>query len=113
VAPGEYGEAWKGTTASGGMKKMRGIYFRGGIAYIRYQDACGELVREITGQPSTKFAVDLLAKRRLQADLPLERSSDADVVGMLRSPKKERPALDDKSGAGLAGVGFAPERKML
>ena len=28
------------------------------------------------------------------------------VVGTLRSPRKKRPALDDKSGAGLAGAGI-------
>ncbi len=44
--------------------KTRGIYIRDGIAYIRYQDASGQLVRESTGQRDTKIAAQILAKRR-------------------------------------------------
>jgi hypothetical protein len=46
------------------MKKIKGVYFRNGIAYIRYLDQHGRIVRESTGQRSSKFAEDLLAKRR-------------------------------------------------
>jgi integrase len=43
--------------------KTRGVYFRQGIAYIRYQDASGQLVRESTGQRDSKIAGQILAKR--------------------------------------------------
>jgi integrase len=49
-----------------GMKKVRGVYLRGGKAYIRYRDEHGNLVRESTEQKSLKFAEDLLAKRRTE-----------------------------------------------
>ena len=48
------------------MKKVRGVYFRGGKAYIRYRDGNGNIVRESTEQRSVKFAEDLLAKRRTE-----------------------------------------------
>ncbi len=48
------------------MKKIRGVYFRGGKAYIRYRDGNGNIVRESTEQRSAKFAEDLLAKRRTE-----------------------------------------------
>jgi len=48
------------------MKKVRGVYLRGGKAYIRYRDEHGNLVRESTEQRSLKFAEDLLAKRRTE-----------------------------------------------
>jgi len=48
------------------MKKIKGVYFRNGIAYIRYLDQHGRIVRESTGQHSGKFAEDLLAKRRTE-----------------------------------------------
>ncbi len=48
------------------MKKIRGVYFRGGKAYIRYRDRNGSIVRESTEQRSVKFAEDLLAKRRTE-----------------------------------------------
>jgi len=48
------------------MKKVRGVYFRGGTAYIRYRDGSGNLVRESTEQRSVAFAEDLLAKRRTE-----------------------------------------------
>jgi integrase len=44
----------------------RGIYFRNGIAYIRYKDQNGKIVRESTEQRSRKFAQDLLSKRRTE-----------------------------------------------
>src|ERR1700704_3735996 len=48
------------------MKKVKGVYFRGGKAYIRFCDEHGQIVRESTGQRSLKFAEDLLAKRRTE-----------------------------------------------
>ncbi len=48
------------------MSKIRGVYFRDGVAYIRYRDAAGKLQRESTGQRSAKLAQDLLAKRRTE-----------------------------------------------
>ena len=46
--------------------KNRGVYFRGGIAYIRYQDEQGHDVRESTKQRSMKVALDILAKRKTE-----------------------------------------------
>jgi integrase len=48
------------------VKKIKGVYFRNGTAYIRYLDQRGKLIRESTGQRSAKFAEDLLAKRRTE-----------------------------------------------
>jgi integrase len=48
------------------MKKIKGVYFRNGTAYIRYLDQHGNLVRESTEQRSDKFAEKLLAKRRTE-----------------------------------------------
>src|SRR5713226_5583077 len=45
-------------------RKMRGVFFREGIAYIRYQDARGWIVRESTRQTSVKVAETILAKRK-------------------------------------------------
>jgi len=44
----------------------RGVYFRNGIAYIRFKDENGKLLRESTEQRSRRFALDLLAKRRTE-----------------------------------------------
>ena len=44
----------------------RGIYFRNGIAYIRFKDQEGKIARESTEQRSRKFALDLLAKRKTE-----------------------------------------------
>ena len=44
----------------------RGVYFRNGIAYLRYKDQNGQIVRESTEQRSVKFAQDLLAKRKTE-----------------------------------------------
>jgi integrase len=49
-----------------GRAKNRGVYFRGGVAYIRYQDEGGHDVRESTKQRSGKVAQDILAKRRTE-----------------------------------------------
>ena len=46
--------------------KNRGVYFRGGVAYIRYQDEHGADVRESTKQRSAKAAQDILAKRKTE-----------------------------------------------
>jgi integrase len=48
------------------VKRIRGVYFRSGTAYIRYFDQQGEMIRESTGQRSARFAEDLLAKRRTE-----------------------------------------------
>ena len=48
------------------MNKTRGVYFRKGVAYIRYKDGNGDIMRESTGQRSVKFALDLLAKRKTE-----------------------------------------------
>ena len=42
----------------------KGVYFRDGIAYIRYQDERGGAVRESTKQRSGKVAQDILPKRK-------------------------------------------------
>lgn len=44
----------------------KGVYFRDGIAYIRFQDERGEDVRESTKQRSVKVALDILAKRKTE-----------------------------------------------
>jgi integrase len=49
--------------------KTRGIYFRDGVAYIRYQDASGQLVRESTGQRDPKVAGQILAKRQSEVSM--------------------------------------------
>jgi integrase len=46
--------------------KNRGVYFRGGVAYIRYQNEHGADVRESTKQRSAKAAQDILAKRKTE-----------------------------------------------
>ena len=49
-----------------GRSKSKGVYFRDGTAYIRYQDEHGADVRESTKQRSTKIAQDILAKRKTE-----------------------------------------------
>jgi hypothetical protein len=49
-----------------GRSNTKGVYFRDGIAYIRYQDERGGDVRESTKQRSAKAAVDILAKRKTE-----------------------------------------------
>ena len=44
----------------------RGVYFRNGIAYIRFKNQDGKIARESTEQRSRKFALDLLAKRKTE-----------------------------------------------
>ncbi len=44
----------------------RGVYFRNGVAYIRFKDQNGKIARESTEQRSGKFAKDLLAKRKTE-----------------------------------------------
>jgi len=46
--------------------KTKGVYFRDGVAYIRYQDERGVDVRESTKQRSAKVAEDILAKRKTE-----------------------------------------------
>ena len=49
-----------------GRSKTKGVYFREGIAYIRYQDEHGTDVRESTKQRSAKVAEGILAKRKTE-----------------------------------------------
>src|SRR5689334_21594026 len=44
--------------------KSRGIFFRGRVAHIRYQDEQGRIIRESTGQSDERVAEKILAKRR-------------------------------------------------
>lgn len=46
--------------------RRRGIYWRNGIAYIRYRNEEGRIVRESTQQSSAAFAEALLAKRKVE-----------------------------------------------
>ena len=49
----------------------KGVYFRGGVAYIRYQDERGHDIRESTKQRSARAAEDILAKRRTEVAMRL------------------------------------------
>ena len=49
-----------------GFSSAKGVYFRDGVAYIRYQDERGVDGRESTKQRSAKVAEDILAKRRTE-----------------------------------------------
>jgi hypothetical protein len=49
-----------------GRSSTKGVYFRDGVAYIRYQDEHGGEVRESTKQRSAKVAEDILAKRKTE-----------------------------------------------
>jgi hypothetical protein len=49
-----------------GRSSTKGVYFRDGVAYIRYQDEHGGDVRESTKQRSAKVAQDILAKRKTE-----------------------------------------------
>ena len=49
-----------------GRSSTKGVYFRDGLAYIRYQDERGGDVRESTKQRSAKVAQDILAKRKTE-----------------------------------------------
>jgi len=49
-----------------GRSSTKGVYFRDGVAYIRYQDEHGGDVRESTKQRSAKVAQDSLAKRKTE-----------------------------------------------
>src|SRR6185436_9353714 len=46
------------------MTKIRGVYYRGSVAHIRYQNERGEIVRESTGQSNAKVAQQILEKKR-------------------------------------------------
>jgi integrase len=48
------------------MGKIKGVYKREGMAYIRYQDETGTLVRESTQQRSLKAAETILAQRKTE-----------------------------------------------
>src|SRR5271157_4959081 len=48
------------------MKRIKGVFLRKGIAYVRYKDETGEIVRESTQQSNLKVAEDILAKRRTE-----------------------------------------------
>ena len=62
--------------------KHKGVYFRGGVAYIRYQDERGHDIRESTKQRSARAAEDILAKRRTEVAMRLHFPTRAfDDVG--------------------------------
>jgi integrase len=46
--------------------RTKGVYFREGIAYIRYQDERGSDIRESTKQRSAKVAEGILSKRKTE-----------------------------------------------
>ena len=46
--------------------KVKGVFYRNSIAYIRFQDELGNDVRESTGQRSSRVAEQILAKRRTE-----------------------------------------------
>jgi len=46
------------------MKRIRGVYLRGDVAYIRFKNEEGKIVRESTGQPFIEVAQAILDKRR-------------------------------------------------
>ncbi len=52
-------------------RKIRGVFFRAGVAYICYQDARGSIVRESTRQNSITVAAVILAKRRSEVAMGL------------------------------------------
>ena len=52
-----------------GRFRTKGVYFRDGIAYIRFQDERGVDVRESTKQRSAKVAEERLAKRKTEVPM--------------------------------------------
>ena len=46
--------------------RTRGIFYRNGIAYIRYQDEQGSIVKESTRQGTKRFAQQLLELRKTE-----------------------------------------------
>ena len=58
--------ATNGEAAMTSKSKSKGVYFRDGVAYVRYQDERGQDVRESTKQRSVKVALDILAKRKTE-----------------------------------------------
>src|SRR4029453_3295992 len=55
-----------GPSTMSGRSRTKGVYFRDGIAYIRFQDERGVDVRESTKQRAAKVAEDILAKRKTE-----------------------------------------------
>jgi hypothetical protein len=55
-----------------GKSSTKGVYFRDGVAYIRYQDEHGSDVRESTKQRSAKVADDILAKRKTEVAMRVQ-----------------------------------------
>ena len=56
------------------MKKVeRGIYLRGGIYYVIYQDENKRIVWNSTGQKSIKAARQILEKKKTDVALKLRR----------------------------------------
>jgi hypothetical protein len=47
-------------------KLPRGVYWRGGVLWIRYKGAEGKIVRETTRQTSIEFAKKRLAQRQTE-----------------------------------------------
>ena len=69
-----------------GRSSTKGVYFRDGIAYIRYQDEHGGDVRESTKQRSARAAQDILAKRKTEVAMRVHfptRAFDAVTFGEL------------------------------
>jgi len=69
-----------------GRSRNKGVYFRDGVAYIRYQDEHGGDVRESTKQRSAKAAQDILAKRKTEVAMRVHfptRAFDAVTFGEL------------------------------
>ncbi|MBV9503385.1 MAG: hypothetical protein JO323_00115 [Acidobacteriia bacterium] len=76
------------------MKKIKGVYRRNAVVYIRYQNEEGELIRESTQQRSLKVAETILAQRKaavaMRRNFPLRVSalwrSDRLLVDLARLP---------------------------
>jgi integrase len=69
-----------------GRSRNKGVYFRDGVAYIRYQDEHGGDVRESTKQRSARAAQDILAKRKTEVAMRVHfptRAFDAVTFGEL------------------------------
>ena len=70
-----------------GRSKSKGVYFRDGTAYIRYQDEHGADVRESTKQRSTKIAQDIRepdCDRAVSSEASQEGEQNGTPTGTLR-----------------------------
>ncbi len=85
--------------------KPKGVSFRNGIAYIRYQDGHGADVRESTKQRSPKVAEDILAKRRTEVAMRVHfptRVFDAVTFAKLADYWWEAHGSKTRSAAGVS-----------